>query len=373
MSQVFVHEPSPLFEPDKCSTHSASPAVLTLPPGAVTEHDPYHLIDPDHLNARYRPPEPSELATTFRHSHWAAARERARRAMVDADYPLARRFSFQTCGGNPLVEIDVITDEVRVRARCCHDRWCRACGQTRRRRLARSLTQLAGDKRTLAVVLTPKSTDAPLGEQLTDLLAAFARLRKNPWWKKRVQGGAWVFEVTYNDKTRQWHPHLHTLVHAEWLEKNELGSAWYKATGDSYIIDVSLVSRATNAIAEVTKYVGKITHRSWEHEHELLVHAMIELNGRRLCSTFGNWKEVELQPDNDDIETRHWISWGSIENLWRLKEAGDPKALAVHKALITGHPIGDPDLAWEIVADAQLRTYPGPAPPHELMTAACGA
>jgi hypothetical protein len=286
--------------------------------------------------------------------------------MVDAKYPLARRFSFQTCGGNPIVEIDAITDEVRVKARCCHDRWCRACGQIRRRRLARSLTELAGSKRTLAVVLTPKSNDKPLGQQLTELLAAFARLRRSPWWSKRVKGGAWVFEVTYNAKLQQWHPHLHTLVHAEWLEKSELGSAWYKATGDSYIIDVSLVSRTTNAIAEVTKYVGKITHRSWEHEHELLVHAMQQLNGRRLCSTFGNWKEVELQPDNDDIETRHWLSWGSIENLWRLKEAGDPKALAIHKALITGQPITDVDLAWQIMADIQLRHVAGPAPPPPL-------
>jgi len=359
----------PLLSP----THSASPVPLAIPEGAIPEHDPYGLIDASHLDERYRPPSPTELATTFRHSFWQTARERARRAMVDADYPLARRFSFQCCGANPLVQIDPVTDEVRIKARCCHDRWCRACGRTKRLRLSKALAEICAARKTLAVVLTPKHNDKPLGEQLTDLLANFAKLRRHPFWQQNVTGGAWVVEVTYNQKHRQWHPHLHVFVHSCWLEQADLSATWLEVTGNSYIVDVSLVENVGRAVRELTKYVGKITHRSWEHEHDLLVHAMRELNGRRLCNTFGSLKGTELQPTSEEVDARHWLCWGSIDQLFRMKDAGDRQALAIHKALVTGHPIDDPDLAWEICTHAHLGILPGDDPPHLLEPAACGA
>lgn len=332
--------PAPnLFRPLISSTHSASPAPDTTAGAAGTPYDRYATILPQWINERYRPPEPTSTATEFRHGHWAAARERVRRAMVDAEFALARRYSFQTCGGNPLVQVDPETDQVRVKARCCHDRWCRACGRVRRQRLARALAGLVGSRKTLHVVLTLKSADEPLGDSLTRLLASFAKLRRSPWWKENVAGGAWVFEVTHDDKTGLWHPHLHTLVHSQWLDLKELSAAWHMVTGDSHRVHVSLVNKSAAAIAELTKYVGKITHRTWEHDQKLLTHAMRELNGRRLCSTFGTWAKVELQPIDDNVEARQWITWGSIDQLFRLCAAKDPDALALKTALLSGAPV----------------------------------
>lgn len=347
-----------------CSTLSASPDNSPAPGLPVTEHDPYSLIPADHVNERYRPPTPTNAATEFRHGHWAAARERVRRGMVDADYALARRYSFQTCGGNPLVQVDPATDEVRVKARCCHDRWCRACGRIRRQRLARALSGLVGSRKTLAVVLTPVSRDEPLGTSLTKLLSSFANLRRTDWWKENVTGGAWVFEVTFNTETGLWHPHLHTLVHSQWLDLKELSAAWHAATGDSHRVHVSLVHKTAAAIAEATKYVGKITHRSWEHNPKLLAHAMRELNGRRLCSTFGNWAKVELQPADDQVTPRQWITWGSIDQLFSLCSSGDPDAVAIKKALLTGHPLELNPQTSKPPPASYFADSPGPDPPQ---------
>jgi hypothetical protein len=341
----------PLCRAHISSTHSASPPTDPAQRAAEALEYRYRPILPQQLDERYRPPEPTSTATEFRHGHWAAARERVRRAMVDADFGVARRYSFQACGGNPLVQVDPETNMVRVKARCCHDRWCRACGRVRRQRLARALAGLVGSRKTLHVVLTLKSADEPLGSSLTRLIASFAKLRRSQFWSDAVAGGAWVFEVTHDAATGLWHPHLHTLVHSTWLDLKELSAAWHIATGDSHRVHVSLVHKSAAAIAELTKYVGKITHRSWEHDEKLLAHAMRELNGRRLCSTFGSWQKVELQPVDNNIEAKQWITWGSIDQLFRLCAVKDPDALALKTALLSGAPL---------VLDA-VRSLPPPA------------
>jgi hypothetical protein len=359
--------PSPLFQPHLCSTHSANP--VTLPPEWAAEHAKarYLPIPADHVDERHRPPEPTSTATEFRHGHWAAARERVRRAMVDAAFATARRYGFQTCGGNPLVQIDAETGQVRVSAHCCHDRWCRACGRTRRQRLAAALTPLVSARKTLAVVLTLKSRDEPLGDSLTRLIDCFADLRKTKWWQENVRGGAWVFEVTHPPETGLWHPHLHILLHSCWLGLAELSAAWHTVTGDSHRVHVSEVRNDAQAIREVTKYAGKITHRTWDQDQALLAHAMTELNGRRLCSTFGSWAGTQLQPVDANVDNKQWVTWGSLDQLYALDASGSPEAKAIKRALVTGEPMADVDLEWEILARAVLGHAPGPAPPAETI------
>lgn len=329
----------PLCRVTEDLTLSAKPFQAPQDFQKSTEHDPYRLIDRTWVDERWAPPEPTATATSFRHSHWQAARERARRAMVDAGFGLARRYQFQSCGGNPLVKIDALTQDVIVTSHCCHDRWCRACGRTRRQRLGRALSEQVAKRKTLALVLTLRSRDEPLGASLTRLLKCFAKLRASDWWRERVQGGAWVFEVTHPPETKLWHPHLHIVVHADWLQLQELSREWLQATGDSHRVHVSRVNKSHAAIAELTKYVGKITHRTWDQDQELIAHAMVQLNGRRLCSTFGTWRNVELQPTGDTALVRQWIIWGSVDQLLRLDARKDPDAMAIRKALTTGLPL----------------------------------
>jgi hypothetical protein len=352
----------PLFAPAVSPTHSATPPIEPDLAIATTEHDPYELIRPEWVADLHRPFSPTDTETSFRHSHWTKARERTRRAMVDAGLPLARRFRFQCCGGGARVKVDALSGQVRIYAQCCHDRWCRACGHTRRQKLARALSGALGKRKAMHVVLTPISTSRPLAEQLDKLIADFGRLRRTKWWRYRAAGGAWVFEVTWNATTEQWHPHLHVLVHASYLDLRELSALWYKTTGDSHRVHVSLVRHGPSAITELTKYVGKITHRSWEHDHVRLVEAMRALAGRRLANTFGTWTGTELQPHDDDPTVREWIHWGSVDELFALASSGDADAIAIRTALATGQPVDLETVDFSSANRERCKSQAAPAP-----------
>lgn len=375
MNARFKRTIDPLCRVTEDLTLSARPCPQAQDFPKATEHDPYERVKREWIDERYAPPEPTGVQTEFRHSHWAAARERARRAMVDAGFGLPRRYLFQCCGGGALVKIDALTGDVITTCHCCHDRWCRACGRIRRQRLARALSEQIPKRKTLALVLTLKSRDEPLGRSLSRLLKCFAKLRASDWWRERVAGGAWVFEVTHPPETGLWHPHLHIIVHADWLQLQELSREWLQATGDSHRVHVSRVNKSHACIAELTKYVGKITHRTWEHDQALLSHAMVELNGRRLCSTFGTWRSVELQPTGDTALLRQWIIWGSVDQLLRLEARKDPDAMAIRKALTTGQPLQLDDAKSLPPPSMDPTRDAGPAPPdeHPALFALAGA
>lgn len=282
---------------------------------------------------RYAPTPAGEVAIKFRHSHWSAARERVRRALVDAGMPLARRYAFQECGGSAWVMVDENSGRAKVCACTCHDRWCQACGRLRRQHLATALTKTIPGREARHLVLTLKGSHRPLRQQFDHLVSSFTKLRRSAWWRERVAGGAWTFELTWNSDAGQWHPHLHTIVHSSWLQLQELSEQWFKATGDSHRVHVSIIEQHAAAIREVSKYVGKILHRTWEHSHDLIVCVMKALNGRRLANTFGTWRGVKLDEPNEPDPEAVWKIWGTLDRLYELAKAHDPEALELIRVL----------------------------------------
>lgn len=285
----------------------------------------YEEINPEWVGRFARSPA-GAVALNFRHSFWAAARERIRRALVDAGFPLARRYTFQECGSSSLVWVDRSSGAAKVTCLCCHDRWCQACGRTKRLRMASALTALLPGKRAVHVVLTPRSNDRPLRDQVDKLRRDFAKLRRSRLWSTAVSGGLWCLELTYNHETSQWHPHLHILAHAEWMQLQDLSAAWEKCTGDSHRVHISLVEQHASAIREVSKYVGKLCHRTWEHSHDLLVCVMRALSGVRLSSTFGSWRGTALDEAPAPDPSQAWELWGSLDRLYELAKRRDPEA-----------------------------------------------
>jgi Replication protein len=355
--------PDPLQCVDNGSTHRNTPSTEPGCAIAKTEHDPYKPIPRAWLDERYAPLSATRHENAFRHSFWAAARERTRRAMVDAHFPVARRFRFQECGASCGVYVDTTTLRTITRSANCHDRWCAACGRQRRQRLAAALSAQIPKSKTLALVLTPKSQPGPLGPALTSLVKNFATLRRRKWWSSRVAGGAWVAEMTYNATTKQWHPHLHILVHASWLQLQEFSAEWHKVTGDSHRVHVSLVrdSHSHHAVRELCKYVGKIAHRSWEHDQALLAHAMKALHGRRLEGSFGSWKHVNLQQPLPGNEKSVWVFWGTLDHLYALSSKSHEEARAILKSLLSGEPCAIRP-ACAALDDTALQARPPPHP-----------
>ena len=58
----------------------------------------------------------------------------------------------------------------------------------------------------------------------------------------KIDGAFYTTEYTYNDKTKEWHPHIHIFaLISDWIDQEELSETWHEITNDSYIVDVRRV------------------------------------------------------------------------------------------------------------------------------------
>jgi hypothetical protein len=82
------------------------------------------------------------------------------------------------------------------------------------------------------------------------------------------------YENTYNEQTKEWHPHLHMFALLDdWIDQEELSQYWHSITGDSMIVDIRKVKKEkglgySKAAAEVCKYALKFGDLSVENTWE---------------------------------------------------------------------------------------------------------
>ncbi len=163
------------------------------------------------------------------------------------------------------------------------------------------------------LTLTVKN-GSDLGERANHLLTSFRTLikRRQDYLKKgrgfnefcKIDGAMYSYENTYNEKTGEWHPHVHMLVLLnDWIDQEALGETWYEITGDSYIVDVRKVKKSkelgyAKAAAEVCKYALKFSDLTVEKTWE----AFKTLKGKNLSGSFGSLRGVKI-PKNlaDDM------------------------------------------------------------------------
>ena len=161
-----------------------------------------------------------------------------------------------------------------------------------------------------------------LAERQEHLMSAFRTLikRRQDWLKKgrgynqfcKLLGGFYSYENTYNEKTGEWHPHLHIFgVLEEWIDQESLAETWHEITGDSYIVDIRRVRKHKElgygkAIAEVCKYALKFGDLSVEKTWE----AFMVLKGDRkvalrLSGSFGLLRGIKMDDEattDDDLQ-----------------------------------------------------------------------
>ena len=47
------------------------------------------------------------------------------------------------------------------------------------------------------------------------------------------------YENTFNEKTDEWHPHIHMFALVDqWIDQQEFSEYWHSLTGDSMVVDV---------------------------------------------------------------------------------------------------------------------------------------
>jgi hypothetical protein len=120
----------------------------------------------------------------------------------------------------------------------------------------------------------------------------------------KINGAMYSYENTYNEQTKEWHPHLHMFALLDdWIDQEELSQYWHSITGDSMIVDIRKVKKEkglgySKAAAEVCKYALKFGDLSVENTWE----AFKVLKGKRLSGAFGSLYGVKI-PENlaDDM------------------------------------------------------------------------
>lgn len=240
----------------------------------------------------------------FRHSGWAPVRNRIWKALKRTGQSESRINAFALCGAGTWLQRSaegIEPVQYRICGSCCHDRLCTPCANARSSRLKLALMTAMKGKRMSFITLTLAGKDDGLAEKVDRLYRHFKALRNHPLWFERVRGGAAFLEIKWSDKAQRWHPHLHCICDADFIDQGELSTVWRTITKDSYIVDVRRVRDDDQAAGYVTKYASKPLNPSFSNDPELLDEAVVALKGRRLCMAFGDWYGTPLDFDTDEL------------------------------------------------------------------------
>lgn len=121
----------------------------------------------------------------------------------------------------------------------------------------------------------------------------------------KIRGAVWSYEVT--SKGNGWHPHLHMVALVDPSnpidfdpkrpKASKLSKEWSGITGDSFIVDCRPISGdPADGFVEVFKYALKFSELSPSDN----LHAWEVLSGRRLVSSFGLFRGVDVPDDLTD-------------------------------------------------------------------------
>jgi hypothetical protein len=264
----------------------------------------------------------------WRHSCWAARRERTLRVLIDAAVPAARLDRFTSCGSSAwILESVTRPGEFRLAVNRCRDRWCVPCQTDRRRTVCQNLARELRGRRLRLLTLTLRSTDAPLPDQLARLYRSFRLLRHTADFRRCVSGGLYFLELTLNTETRLWHPHLHILLEGSYLPQPLVKAHWLRITGDSSIVDIRAVRSSDQAASYVAKYAAKSVDARVVNDPPRFLECVRTLTGKRTFNTFGCWTDLRLSRSiaDDDV----WTPLAPLAHMIERARQGDPHARAI--------------------------------------------
>lgn len=134
---------------------------------------------------------------------------------------------------------------------------------------------------------------------VSDLKAGIDTLYRH-WTKWRnhreirplILGGAWALEITYNPKTKTWHPHIHCLLRHSFWDIDRLATLWGEIVGpDGHAsgLQWDRVEEEKDAIARAIHYVTRyITKSSFPLSASDVVNRAVR--GRKMCNCWGLWR-----------------------------------------------------------------------------------
>jgi hypothetical protein len=185
----------------------------------------------------------------------------------------------------------------------CHNRLCSFCSEERAKRM-RERVQVALERceNPKMLTLTFKSVDHISRGYVDYMLECFRKLRRRKFFKGKVKGGVYCFEFTYNPQ-HGYHPHIHCLIDAGFIDQKEISEVWYEITKDSYVVDIREANN--NALEEVVKYLCK--NASFVQNPSVVDEFLNATEHQRLIQTFGsfhNFDDAEAFFEDDETKDK---------------------------------------------------------------------
>jgi len=299
-----------------------SPKEGASPPLSLTSLDGLETIDGLRLRGSH--------AQRRIHASWVDERTKIVLAFARSEDErlIKRAGTLASCCANPMI---ILRESGKV-SLCpirCRDRLCPLCALRRAREAATKYgAAVAAMGAARHLVLTAPSVAAPLREQLKEMGEALKRLRSQHAWKRRVCGGLYTIEITRNEQTGLWHPHLHVIIDGGYFPHAELCEAWRLAlrsgntwsnlkSEDSVIVHISAVHDRKQLARYIAKYIAKpAALGSWPNGS--ICEYGLAVAGRRMMHTFGSLHGVKLAvEDPNEFETGGRMLMSICELDWR--------------------------------------------------------
>lgn len=228
------------------------------------------------------------------------------------------------CGSHISIAMVDGTEKI-VSANFCRLRLCPMCQRRKSLKTYANITRLVDalpDRTWVHMVLTVKNVlSGQLQSTITELFRASTHLlSKNKEFKNAFHGALRCLEVTYNEQSGTYHPHLHILLTGDKslnnnarkrISKKRLGELWKDAAGLDYDPQIHLdYTVDSGVVAEIAKYCVKPLNLDLDSRTRGLVLESLyaALHGRRLVQTYGEIRttlrqlKIDLNAD-DESET----------------------------------------------------------------------
>lgn len=162
---------------------------------------------------------------------------------------------------------------------------------------------------------------------------ALAELRKSSFWRRNVTGGMYTVQITRNNNTGMWHPHLHCIIDGDYLPHDQIREAWRDALNRKsglwsigpeapLVVDIRAVPSRKRAARYIARYVCSPNDLSTWGEIATLEYCDAT-HGLRMLTMFGSLHGSKMPPRDpgDTQDLGEFVT--SMETANRHADNGD--------------------------------------------------
>jgi hypothetical protein len=274
------------------------------------------------------------------HAPHQKARDRTMEALYNSEISDLQRqaVKMSDCAASVHLFFDPARGTVREFTHTCKARLCPYCGRRRSAHVAAQMMPLiSAMKRARHLVLTVKSKPGDLRNQVRDLVGWFAKLRRTPFWKQNVYQGVYTIEITVNERTGLWHPHVHIIFDGQYMPQAKLRYLWHNITNGSEIVWIEEAYSTAGLVQELCKYIGKPQKSEHWTDAQLVEYAQA-VRGMRMVQTFGKRHPTAITDDGPEDEKQREDQSMSVARLCWLAQQDNAAAVAALPKVATRWP-----------------------------------